>query len=187
MIHSNPNFIAGNERLQNRVYAQFRNNEVSHRKTFTDIKLARKDEMEKKYKAYYKKKIIEERELPKYHQYNKEWWKISRNPKTSNSERSRTKLMQTQKFWAKPDKFVTAEIEGTEAEVDPFKREHHLKSQSVSKIEYHLPTSPNKIKKDKFIGEAKHEKTEAKWSTLEVCINHLKFSLSVEEIQNNGL
>jgi hypothetical protein len=64
--NSNPIFITGDKRLKNKENALFRLNEVESQKTMKDIKDARKKEMEDNYQKYYKKKVVEERELPKY-------------------------------------------------------------------------------------------------------------------------
>ena len=60
MENSNPNRKDGNERLTGRENSLFRLAEVTDRKTHQDVKNQRKQEMETKYQAYYKKKVIEE-------------------------------------------------------------------------------------------------------------------------------
>ena len=132
-----------------------------------NIKEARRKEMEDKYHQFYKKKIIEEKELPKYRDHHKQWWTLRRNHKTSAGERSRVKLKQQQKFWAKDDKILVSDVDGTEAPIDPFKTEHHLKSASFSRLLYTIPTSPTKVLMDPFKGRLKHNKTQQKWSMLE--------------------
>ena len=104
IIHkANPEFIYSEKRLENKENAHFRNCEIKNRKTMRDIIQARKDEMDAKYKEFYDKNIIEEKEMPKYSNNWKEWWTLRRNYKTSVGERSRAKLMQTQKFWVRPE------------------------------------------------------------------------------------
>lgn len=48
--------MSSTQRLENRESSTFRLNEISDRKTNWDIKKARKQEMDEKYKMYYKKK-----------------------------------------------------------------------------------------------------------------------------------
>lgn len=75
--------------------------------------------------------------------------------------------MQTQRFWAKPDQFVASEVDGVEAPADEFKTTH-IRGCSTSKLNYRIPTEPNKIKKELLKKEMKKGGTTLyKWSSLE--------------------
>lgn len=75
--------------------------------------------------------------------------------------------MQKQKFWAKPDKIVRADIDGTEAPIDPFKSHRVLNSSSTSKLIYNMPTNPTLMNKETYKGPTKKGKSTHKWSMLE--------------------
>lgn len=131
-----------------------------------DIVETRKKEMEAKYKEFYDKNILEEKVIPTYTDHCKEWWTLKRNYKTSVGERSRVKLMQTQKFWVKPEVSLTADYNNEQRPVDPFKVEHH-KQKSKSKLFDNFPIEPHKLMK--LISKAKLSKacSNYKWSAVE--------------------
>ena len=91
---------------------------------------------------------------------------LGKKPQTHGGEKSRIKLKQKQKFWAKPDKIVQAEVDGVVPEPDKFKATHVL-SASHSKLSTNLPERPALVQKQPFKGKAKSRPGTHKWSMME--------------------
>ena len=65
-------------------------------------------------------------ELPKFAEVerSKEWWRMQHKTKEDPAVQSRLLLKQTQKYWAKNDDTLLADMQHEPAPVDPFKNTH---------------------------------------------------------------